>query len=51
MLVRLLTFNKRTLPKSSSIAGDNLLSYPDIEQQVTGHRKRVKYKPHLQYGR
>ena len=54
MLVRLPTFydhNKRSLPMSSTIAGDNLLSYPDVEQRDTGHRRRGKYKPHLQYGK
>ena len=52
MLVRLLTFyDKRILPMSSSIAGDSLLSNPDVKHRGSGHSERGKYKPHLQYGK
>ena len=54
MLVRLPTFydpNNRSLPMSFIIAGDSLLVYPDVEHQYTGHSRRGKYKPHLQYGK
>jgi len=54
MLVRLPTFydhNKRSLPMSFIIAGDSLLSYPDVKHRDTGHSGRGKYKPHLQYGK
>ena len=54
MLVRLPTFydyNKKSLPMSFIIAGDSLLLYPNVEQRDTGHIRRGKYKPHLQYGK
>ena len=51
MLVRLPTFNKRFLPMSSTVAGDSLLSYPDVKHRDSGHSGRGKYKPHLQYGK
>ena len=51
MLINYQHFTIGTLHTFSLIAGDNLLSNPDVERRDSGHRKRGKYKPHLRYER